>query len=194
MSNPDARFIRTRFHARTASAGESCEQTELGWRLAPVEVDPAHLVRVGGDGDHPGRPGARQPVQQQVGEQLRREVVDRERAFEAIGGDMPGVPVAAGVLYQHIDPRQGHEHPSWPFPGRSPCRCRRCLRSPARSYRPTAPGESPPRVPSYLTSALVTNPRPTARGMTSQITAVTAILAHCSPVREPLKSNRGAWA
>lgn len=44
----------------------------------------------------------------------------------------------------------------------------------------------------YLTSDFMTSRSPTTAGRTSQVTAVTATLAHCSLVREPL--NRAAWA
>ena len=45
----------------------------------------------------------RQPVEEQVGEEERRKVVKGEGAFEAVGGDMPAVPVPPDVVDQHID-------------------------------------------------------------------------------------------
>jgi hypothetical protein len=44
----------------------------------------------------------------------------------------------------------------------------------------------------YLTSEFITSLRPTTAGRTTQVAAVTATLAHCSPVSEPV--NRAAWA
>ena len=51
-----------------------------------------------------------QPVQQQVGEQERREMVEGEGALEPVGGDVPGVPVAADVVDQHVEPGQALEY------------------------------------------------------------------------------------
>ena len=78
--------------------------------LQVVEVDPAQLVRVGGDRDHPGRGALLEPVEEQVGEQERREMVEREGALEPVSGDVPGVPVPADVVDQHIDPGKVLEH------------------------------------------------------------------------------------
>ena len=47
-----------------------------------------------------------QPIQEQAGEQERREVVDGEGVLEPVGRQASGVPVAADVVHQHIDPRQ----------------------------------------------------------------------------------------
>jgi hypothetical protein len=56
-----------------------------------------------------------QPVEEQVGEQERREMVDREGAFEPVRGDVPGVPVPADIVDQHIDPGEALQHlPSQP--------------------------------------------------------------------------------
>jgi len=44
-----------------------------------------------------------QPVQEQVGQQERREVVQREGVLEPVSGDVPGVPVAADVVHQHVE-------------------------------------------------------------------------------------------
>jgi hypothetical protein len=77
--------------------------------LQVVELDAAHGMRVGGDGDHPGRGAVPQPVQEQVGEQERREMVECERALEPVGGDVPAVPVSADVIDQHIEPGEALE-------------------------------------------------------------------------------------
>ena len=50
------------------------------------------------------------PVEEQVGEQERREMVEGEGVLEPVGGDVPGVPVAADVVDQHIDPGEALEH------------------------------------------------------------------------------------
>ena len=54
--------------------------------LQVVEVDPSPCVRVGRHGDHPGRAGLLHAVQEQVGEQERREMVDRKGASQPVGG------------------------------------------------------------------------------------------------------------
>jgi hypothetical protein len=45
-----------------------------------------------------------------------------------------------------------------------------------------------------LTSDLTTYLSPISRGMNSQMTPVTPMLAHCRSVRGPLKRNRLLWA
>ena len=82
--------------------------------LEVVEVDPPHGLRVGGDRDHAGRCALLQPVEQQVGEQERREVVEGEGVLEPVGRDVPGVPVAADVVDQHVDPGQALRAPRRP--------------------------------------------------------------------------------
>ena len=62
------------------------------------------------DRDHAGRGALLQPVEQQVREQERREVVEGEGALEPVGGEVPGVPVPPDVVDQHVDPRQALEH------------------------------------------------------------------------------------
>ena len=47
-----------------------------------------------------------QPVEQEVGEQKRCEVVEGEGALQTVGGDVPGVPEPADVVDQHVDPRE----------------------------------------------------------------------------------------
>jgi hypothetical protein len=71
--------------------------------LEVSEVDAPLSMRVGRNRDHSGRRAVPQPVEEQVSEEERRKVVNGEGAFEAVGGDMPGVPVPAHVVDQHID-------------------------------------------------------------------------------------------
>ena len=78
--------------------------------LQVAEVDPPHGVHVGGDRDHAGRGAVVQPVQEQAGEQERREMVDGEGALEPVRGDIPGVPVPPGVVEEHIDPGKALEY------------------------------------------------------------------------------------
>ena len=73
--------------------------------LEVVEVDAAHGLRARRDGDDPGRGGGPEPVQQQVRQQERREVVDRERALQTVLRDMPCRPVAAHVVHQDVEAR-----------------------------------------------------------------------------------------
>lgn len=61
------------------------------------EVDPAKGLRVGGDGYDPGGGAAFQPVEEQLGEEERSQVVHGEGALQTVGGDVAGVPAAAGV-------------------------------------------------------------------------------------------------
>ena len=78
--------------------------------LEVVEVDAPLSMRVGRNRDHLGRRAVRQPVEEQVGEEERRKVVNGEGAFEAVGGDMPGVPVPPDVVDQHIDSGKALKH------------------------------------------------------------------------------------
>lgn len=55
-------------------------------------------MRVGGDCDDTRRGALPQALEEEVGEQERREVVEREGVLEFVGGDMAGVPVAATLL------------------------------------------------------------------------------------------------
>ena len=66
--------------------------------LQVVEVDAAKLVGVGGDDDDAGGGAVLEPVEEQVGEQERREVVEGEGAFEPVRGEVSGVPVAPTLL------------------------------------------------------------------------------------------------
>src|SRR2546423_9341812 len=49
--------------------------------LQVVEVQVAERMRAGGHGNDPGRCAGLEPIQQQVGEQERREVIERERVL-----------------------------------------------------------------------------------------------------------------
>ena len=46
-----------------------------------------------------------EPIQQQVGQQERGEVVDGEGVLQAVGGDVPGGPEPAHVVDQHVQAR-----------------------------------------------------------------------------------------
>jgi hypothetical protein len=47
---------------------------------------------------------------EETGQQERREVVDREGALQAVGGEVPVGPEPADVVDQHIQPRVGAGH------------------------------------------------------------------------------------
>ena len=78
--------------------------------LQVVEVDAASGVGAGGDGDDPGGRARGEAVQQQAGQQERREVVEREGVLHAIGGDVPVSPEPADVVDQHVQPRVGVQY------------------------------------------------------------------------------------
>jgi hypothetical protein len=67
-------------------------------------------VGAGRDGDDPGGCAGGEAVQQQAGQQERCEVVEREGALQAIGGEVPVSPEPADVIDQHIQPRIGASH------------------------------------------------------------------------------------
>ena len=73
--------------------------------LQVVEVEATCRMRAGRHGDDPGWGAGFEPVEQQVGEQKRREVVEREGVLQAIGGDVPVRPEPADVVDQHVQPR-----------------------------------------------------------------------------------------
>jgi hypothetical protein len=73
-------------------------------------------LHVRGDSNHASRRALLQSVQEQAGQQERREMVEGECALEPVSGDVPGVPVAAGVIDQHIYPGQALED----LPGQPP--------------------------------------------------------------------------
>src|SRR6266540_1538634 len=78
--------------------------------LEVVEVDSPLGVRVGGDRDHAGWGALVQPVEEEIGEQERRQMVEGEGALEPVSGDVPGVPVPPDVVDQHIDPGEALEY------------------------------------------------------------------------------------
>jgi hypothetical protein len=51
-----------------------------------------------------------EPVEEEVGEQERCKVVEREGALEPVSGDVRGVPVATDVVDQYVDPGEALEH------------------------------------------------------------------------------------
>jgi hypothetical protein len=57
-----------------------------------------------------GRGALLQPVEEQVGDQERREMVEGEGVLEPVSGDVPGVPVPPDVVDQHIDPGEALEY------------------------------------------------------------------------------------
>jgi len=67
-------------------------------------------VGAGRDGDDPGGRARGEPVQQQIGQQERREVVEREGALQAVGGEVPVSPEPADIVNQHVQPRIGVSH------------------------------------------------------------------------------------
>ena len=77
--------------------------------LQVVELDAAHRLCAGGDGDDPCGCAGLEPIQQQVGEQERGEVVEGERALQAVGGQVAVRPEPADVVDQHVQPRVGVE-------------------------------------------------------------------------------------
>jgi len=62
-----------------------------GWQGAPR--GPPLGLGVGGHGDHPRRGALLQSVEEQGGEQERRQMVEGEGALQPVGGDVAGVPV-----------------------------------------------------------------------------------------------------
>ncbi len=51
-----------------------------------------------------------QPVEEQVGQQERSEVVEGERLLESVRGEVAGVPVATDVVDEHIEARERRQH------------------------------------------------------------------------------------
>jgi len=58
----------------------------------------------------PGRAALLQPFEELVGEQERREMVECERSLQAVRSDVPGIPVPADVVDQHIDAGQASKY------------------------------------------------------------------------------------
>src|SRR5205085_2211278 len=77
--------------------------------LQVVERDPALRLGAGGDGDAPCGGAGREPLQEQGGEQERGQVVEGERALQAVGGQVAVGPEPADVVDQHVQPRVGGE-------------------------------------------------------------------------------------
>ena len=73
---------------------------QLGLAVGPCRgIRPLPLgLGVGGDGDHPRRGALLQSVEEQVGEQERRQMVEGEGALQPAGGDVAGVPVPPALL------------------------------------------------------------------------------------------------
>ena len=72
-------------------------------QLEVVEVEHPAPVRVRAGDDNPRRRGGPEPVEQQIREQERRQVVDRERSLVAVLGQLATMRVGAGVVDQHVD-------------------------------------------------------------------------------------------
>jgi len=82
------------------------EAAALG--LEVVEVEQAALVGVAGRGhDAPARGG--EPLEQQLREQERGEVVEREGPLEAVGRHLARAEHGAGIVREHVDARVGLE-------------------------------------------------------------------------------------
>ena len=78
--------------------------------LQIVEIQAAERMGAGGHSDNPRRCAGLQPVQQQVRQQERGEVIERERVLQAVGGDVPVRPEPADVVDEHIQARVPVEH------------------------------------------------------------------------------------
>ena len=71
-----------------------------------VEVDAPLRVSVGGDRDHARGGALLEPLDEQVGEQERGQMVQGEGVLKTVYSDSSGVPVAPDVVDQDIDTRQ----------------------------------------------------------------------------------------
>ena len=67
-----------------------------------VERDVCSLMRLGCRGDNAGRRALLQPVEEELAEQKRREVVDRPGQFDAVLRQLPCSLHCAGVVNEHI--------------------------------------------------------------------------------------------
>jgi hypothetical protein len=74
--------------------------------LEVVKVDAPLRVSVGGDRDHARRGALLEPLDEQLGEQERGQMVQGEGVLETVYRDPSGVPVAADVVDQDIHPGQ----------------------------------------------------------------------------------------
>ena len=106
---PPSQFVAEHDVGKLGLAVRPCSGVGL-LALEVAEVDAPGGMRVGGDRNHPGRRALQEPVQQQVGEQKRREMVEGEGAFESVYGDVAGIPVPADIVDQHIDPRKAVQY------------------------------------------------------------------------------------
>ncbi len=70
-----------------------------------VKVDRRFAVVIASDIDHPRRRAGLEHVQQQVGEQERRQVVDREDGLNAVYGHRSFAQSDASVVDQHVQVR-----------------------------------------------------------------------------------------
>ena len=80
---------------------------ETAFHLQVVEVDVPAAVHARADVDDARRGAGAQPLQQQVGQQERCQVVDRKGALVAVGGGAAAAHGDAGVVDQHVEPRAG---------------------------------------------------------------------------------------
>ena len=71
--------------------------------LQVVKVDSTHRLCTGGHGDDPRWCAGFEPVQKQVGEQERGEVVEGEGTLQAVGGRVSVCPEPADVVDQHVE-------------------------------------------------------------------------------------------
>jgi len=70
-----------------------------------VEVDAPQRLCIGGHDDDPRRGTVFESIQEQVREQERRQVVDREGVFQAVCGYPPVGPESAHIVHQDIQSR-----------------------------------------------------------------------------------------
>ena len=73
--------------------------------LQVIELDPAHRLRAGGDGNDPSGCAGLEPIHKQVGEEKRSEVVEGEGALQAVGSRVSVGPEAADIVDQHVQTR-----------------------------------------------------------------------------------------
>ena len=85
---------------RIISATRSGPIGALGVEI--VERDVCSLMRLGCRGDDAGRRARLQPVEEELAEQKRRQVVDRPGQFDAVLRQLPCSVHRAGVVDEHI--------------------------------------------------------------------------------------------
>ena len=128
-----------------------------------------------------------QPVEEQVGKQEWRKVVEGERALEPVYGDVPGVPVAADVVDQHIDAAKGSA--AAPRPAVAPPTGRtgpRRTRPPDRLRRDLV-GRVPVRTRSLPVIARLLPHPGEARAVARPMPLVAPVIKTVLPVIGPLK-------